>query len=409
MKKISSIITILLLIQCSLFAQVGVNNDNSAPDPSAMLDVKSTVSGMLVPRMSAAQRDLIASPANGLLIFCTDNNQYYFNQGTPATKNWVMVNSQWLVNGTNLYYNGGNVGIGISAPISKLDIYGGIVKIRGGGYLQVDALSVSDKFGYISSAGTGNTPGTGLKFETSPAGMTNGQVRMTITNEGNVGIGTTGPATSAALEVASTTKGFLPPRMTTTQRSAITSPATGLTIYNTSKNCNETYNGSSWICNTHYIGESYGGGIVFYVYDNGQHGLIAATADQSTGITWRNGTSRITGTSGDGINSGNMNTAMIIATQMADNQSGNFAAKVCADYSVTVGGVNYGDWYLPSLTELIYLYIQKDVIGGFTTDTYWSSTEFDTDRAWGQLFNLGSQDKIFKSSINLRVRAIRAF
>ncbi|MEO6405797.1 MAG: hypothetical protein ABIY51_14985, partial [Ferruginibacter sp.] len=48
----------------------------------------------------------------------------------------------------------------------------------------------------------------------------------------------------------------------------------------------------TWISSAtvHYIGESYGGGIVFYVYDNGQHGLIAATADQSTGIQWANNT-----------------------------------------------------------------------------------------------------------------------
>ncbi len=89
------------------------------------------------------------------------------------------------------------------------------------------------------------------------------------------------PDPSAMLDVKSTSKGFLPPRMTPAQRDAITSPAAGLTIYDAFKNCNETYNGSSWVSNTHYIGESYGGGIVFYVYDNGQHGLIASTADQS--------------------------------------------------------------------------------------------------------------------------------
>ena len=84
--------------------------------------------GVLVPRMTATQRDAIASPANGLMIFCTDNNQYYFNQGTPAAKNWVMMNSQWLANGSNIYYAAGNVGIGISSPTSKLDIYGGVVR-----------------------------------------------------------------------------------------------------------------------------------------------------------------------------------------------------------------------------------------------------------------------------------------
>ena len=76
----------MLLFNIAIFAQVGVNADNSEPDNSAMLDVKSTSKGMLVPRMTSAQRDAIASPASGLLIYCTDNTPgYYYYNGT----NWV--------------------------------------------------------------------------------------------------------------------------------------------------------------------------------------------------------------------------------------------------------------------------------------------------------------------------------
>ena len=102
------------------------------------------------------------------------------------------------------------------------------------------------------------------------------------------------------------------------------------------------------------IGDSYQGGIIFWLDATGQHGLIAATEDQSTGIQWYNGTYRYTGTTGNGLYAGAMNTAMIVATQMADNQTGNFAAKVCADYQ---GGA-YGDWYLPSSYELNVLFNQ---------------------------------------------------
>ena len=216
------------------------------------------------------------------------------------------------------------------------------------------------------------------------------------------------PDPSAMLDVKSTSQGFLPPRMTTAQRDAVTSPTAGLTIYNTTNNCNETYNGSSWVSNTHYIGESYGGGIVFYVYDNGQHGLIAATADQSSGIQWSNGIYRTTGTVGDGLNAGAMNTAMIVATQMADNQSGNFAAKVCADYSVTMDYITYGDWYLPSKYELNLFYQQRDVVGGFADHSYWSSSEYNQSIAWIQAFYDGAQFYIFKNNA-IYVRAIRAF
>ncbi len=156
------------------------------------------------------------------------------------------------------------------------------------------------------------------------------------------------------------------------------------------------------------IGQSYQGGIIFWLDATGQHGLIAATADQSTGIQWYNGTFRYTGTTGDGLYAGTMNTTMIVATQMADNQTGNFAAKVCADYSVTVSGVTYGDWYLPSKYELNLLYLQKTAVGGFASAYYWSSTEYGNDYAWLQYFDNGS---LYGSSKNLTtyVRAVRAF
>jgi len=60
-----------------------------------------------------------------------------------------------------------------------------------------------------------------------------------------VGIGTSSPASSSQLEVSSTTKGFLPPRMTTSQRDAISSPATGLLIYNTDNRAIETFTGTT--------------------------------------------------------------------------------------------------------------------------------------------------------------------
>ncbi len=53
---------------------------------------------------------------------------------------------------------------------------------------------------------------------------------------GSVGIGTTSPNANASLDVTSTTKPFMPPRMTTTQRDAVASPTAGMVIYNTSTN-----------------------------------------------------------------------------------------------------------------------------------------------------------------------------
>ena len=162
---------------------------------------------------------------------------------------------------------------------------------------------------------------------------------------------------------------------------------------------------------THTIGETYGGGRVFYVYDGGLHGLIAALTDQGTssGTQWDNGDSKLTGTTGDGLGAGAMNTTLIAATQMDDTPNGNFAAKLCANYSVKAAdGVTYGDWYLPSKAELALLYKQKAVVGGFANATYWSSTETSSNNAWSQYFLNGQQgnNRKFKP---FRVRAVRAF
>jgi hypothetical protein len=157
----------------------------------------------------------------------------------------------------------------------------------------------------------------------------------------------------------------------------------------------------------HYIGESYGGGIVFYVYDNGRHGLIAATADQSTGIRWYGGSNTNTRARADGVGAGLKNTAIIIANQ-GPVDGATFAATVCNEYSVTVGGVTYGDWYLPSKYELNLLYLQRAMVGGFAYNYYWSSTEHSSSLAWRQSFNNGGQYDYSKGN-TYYVRAVRAF
>lgn len=159
---------------------------------------------------------------------------------------------------------------------------------------------------------------------------------------------------------------------------------------------------------THSIGESYGGGIVFYIYDNGQHGLIAATTDQSTGIRWYAGTFTYTLVYADGVGAGKANTAILIANQ-GYGDGGTYAVRICNEYSVTMGGVTYGDWYLPSKFELNLLYLQKAMVGGFSSGKYWSSTDgIGNGQAWAQFFSVGTQ---FWEPKNVPdyVRAIRAF
>ena len=116
----------MLMTVSFLYSQVAISSDGSAPDNSAMLDVKSTTKGMLIPRMTLAECEGITNPANGLLIFCTSNNQYYSNKGTPSIPDWVMVSSQWLFTGSDINFTGGKVGLSQTNPAYPLDVLGDI-------------------------------------------------------------------------------------------------------------------------------------------------------------------------------------------------------------------------------------------------------------------------------------------
>ncbi len=112
---------------------MGVNSSGTAPNASAMLDVSSTNKGILIPRMTTAQRDGISSPATGLQIYNTTNNGLEFYNGSV----WASVSgtggSQWTTSGNNIYSsNAGNVGIGVSNPDFPL-VSKGRIRIRDSG------------------------------------------------------------------------------------------------------------------------------------------------------------------------------------------------------------------------------------------------------------------------------------
>jgi hypothetical protein len=234
-----------------------------------------------------------------------------------------------------------------------------------------------------------------------------------------VGIGTATPAASSALDLTSTTKGFLPPRMTAAQQNAITAPAQGLMVYCTNCGTNgeaQLYNGTSWVnllggAATPGVGSSYGGGIVAYIFVSGDpgyvsgqvHGLVATSADISTGTTWGCNETPIPGGTSAAIGTGAANTATIIA----GCSTAGIAARLCGD--LVEGG--YSDWYLPSLDELNKLFLNRVAIGGFNNNNniyYWSSTECANNCARRQRFIDGTQNTDYKASSNF-VRAVRSF
>ena len=71
---------------------VAINNDNSLPDNSAILDLKSSSKGLLVPRMLASDIALISNPATGLIVFQKDGVAgFYYNKGTPGSPVWQLL------------------------------------------------------------------------------------------------------------------------------------------------------------------------------------------------------------------------------------------------------------------------------------------------------------------------------
>jgi hypothetical protein len=161
------------------------------------------------------------------------------------------------------------------------------------------------------------------------------------------------------------------------------------------------------------IGDTYGGGIIFYLDGNGG-GLISAPTDQSAGAEWGCYGTSISGANGWAIGTGAQNTIDIVNANCSPYYSGNsIAANICAN--LTLGG--YSDWFLPSRYELNKMYenigqgntLGLGNIGSFANNRYWSSTEFDYTTAWRQNFSNGFQYNYYQKFNPYFVRAVRAF
>ena len=93
MKKLLIILTAILFCTATNYSQVAINTDGSIPESSAMLDVKSSNKGILIPRMLETDRTSIQSPAKGLLVYQTDaDSGFYYNAGNAAPT-WVKLYS----------------------------------------------------------------------------------------------------------------------------------------------------------------------------------------------------------------------------------------------------------------------------------------------------------------------------
>ena len=352
MKQIFTFLA-LVVFTATTYAQVGIGTTN--PNTSAALDITSTTKGLLMPRMTNAQRLAIVSPAAGLQVFVTDfDGGFMFYDGT-----------KW---GT----------LSFTKTIPDAPTITGVTS----GNAEV---TVS----YTAPSSDGGSAITSYTATSSPGGIT----------------GTVSQAGSGSITVLGLTNGVTY-TFTVTATNAI-----GTSVVSDDSN--------SVVPVAPIVGDFYQGGVVFYIFqstDTGYvvgetHGLIAAVSDQIPGIRWHNGTDFVIGTTGTVIGTGAVNTATIITAQ------GGLETSYAAGLARAYNGGGYTDWFLPSKDELNTMYTNRATINttasansgsNFTTNYYWSSTEHSISKVHTQMFSDGSQT-VDRKQNTCSVRAVRAF
>jgi len=192
MKKIIVLLAALVYSLALISQNTAITDDDDyTAEPSAILDVKSTDKGFLVPRLTTEQRTAITSPATGLLVYDTGLSCFYFYDGTEWT-NFTSGNpgNLWSLNGTDVYLTNTsyNLGIGTTTPCVKLEVVGSVFSSSGsptpasGTGLEVLYHTGLDA-GILQSYDYGTTTTKPLRIIANPI----------LLLDGNVGIGTTNP------------------------------------------------------------------------------------------------------------------------------------------------------------------------------------------------------------------------
>jgi len=185
----------------SIGLTIGLNTYTQA-NSSAVLELIATTRGFLPPRLTTTERNAIATPATGLEVYNSTNNSKDIYNGSA----WVNVVSSSNFDGLDIAF-GTSTGTKIGTATNQLLSFWNATPI----VQPANTVAINDVLVNVGLRASG-----GISNFTS-----------------DIYIGSSSISSSAILQADSTTKGFLPPRMTASERAAISSPATGLIVYQT--------------------------------------------------------------------------------------------------------------------------------------------------------------------------------
>ncbi len=256
------LILFIIISATKLQAQNGVaiNTSGASPDASAVLDVSATTQGVLIPRVNIADLSTatpVTSPVTSLLVYNTNSTTgpgFFFWDGTAwasfsAEKLNDLGDAKTTASDQSLFLGSlagnaatgaNNVGVGYNA-LNTLNSGTGNTAIGAGAGSSVtgsDNILIGKS---VLPAANGNSN------ELNIGDLIYGAKVYNATGNIGIGNGNNAPDASALLDMSSTTMGLLIPQMTQTQRDAISTPATGLMIYQTDGTAGfYYYDGSVW-------------------------------------------------------------------------------------------------------------------------------------------------------------------
>ncbi len=408
MKKTTIILgALFMMLNISVYSQGVVISDDGGgtADPHAVLDLQSSTKGFLLPRLTTPAM-LTMTPPMGMMVILEGTGKIYM---ANTDLSWAPIVNETTLNinlltdarswGTSYYFG---VNSGFLGDISEQTHTTAV------GFYSGSNLGTGDYNTAIGSE-TGAVSGSPNLHHTTTLGF---NARATANHQ--VVLGTLNETVIIPGSV----------RIHSQEDPPGINVGMGLIYVETVDSNLYYYNGDRWdqINPIKYqVGDIAMGGVIFYVDDTGQHGLIVSPSDAggSIGLIWSQGPNYLTNAVGGGYYAGEMNTSLILANQASQSITGG-AAKACIVYSSFITGPEYGDWYLPSVKELEEMYDNKDALNvvllninngaGIKDLHYWSSEEYSTIVNNAYFLNMADGTWTYETKANLKqVRPVRRF